>query len=528
MSLTVRKPVVEAKVNGKMCSVDTCTISLTLNGISKATFNAHPEVTDASATALIAPADRDVAMLVGDQQETLYAPRTSPDVEITAYDGNGKTSLQFNGYLTSPAYRIGVGMSGHMFTALHQSVALSAFNSAIYAGQPDEDGALAIRISPTAAADYPNLDSPSVSTRLRLILKYMQRLWTTYRPTEAATLNSQNRSDEYEAISVQNDKINTALLPIWNNLLGASDDSTIYNTWNNLGEIGVGLNQRVCDTIIGIYLQQTGDFWDTIAQFCAAFQLLYVPVFGSDPTKIGSFQRSSDLVAGPAQKDISVTPRDIQYVLGTGTMNPAMPVTSVQVQGLVGIPTVDTSSGVATLNVTPRPITYGTWPHQAFTGGKILRVPAPSWLTACSDGTVLPMLTDLATWTDESKGTLDPDTYRAGQVALNKYAAKINSDVIVAMATEWARNVYVPAAIGASTATVTIPLDLTMLPGAKCTVNVQSSQSEGGGERLQFTGLLTSVTHTIQTNSRASGIASTVLQFTCVEAGSFILAYKSQ
>ena len=512
MAANIYAPSASATVQGKKFPVDSVTINITMNSIPTATFNCHAGVVPTANTTIIPATPSYTSQLVGDMQTAMYKPRLVTDTTIILRDGSSNQPLTFNGYLTMPSFSVGVGMSGHRFSAVHQSAALSAFDPSIYLS--DAAGLIDLTSDPS------NLTSSSIADRMNSIIGLMYTSWQNYRESWFQE-NTQSVNQAVARAEVNNVTGSPSMWDMWKNILTESSESMRFKSLDKLGITADCINVRILDVIQGLYLQKTDDFWNTIKQFMQHFQLIFIPVLSSDRTKSGIFARLSDISESVTSNTLIVAPKDISYNLGSSS---TMPVTGIIISGFAMRRKGDVSTNRADANSdapVPQELMMAAWPETQARGGRIVQVGPPPWLVTGTDGTLLTQVAGLTRYWP-AKGTpvpLTTDAYVNSVVKMGDIADTYRGTALQPILQEWAHNIYVPAAIGSASATVTIPLDVSQKPGTR----VQVATIVGGAVVPQFVGILSSVTHQVNVHTRSHGMAQTTLQFTCVQAGSFAL-----
>lgn len=494
MSVEVRQPSGTATIDGESFPPALIQITTAVGGPPTAMVRLHARVNAAERAARILSAD--IARSLGVSQNRLFAARPNPNAVLRLSDGAGG-NMTFEGYVSNPAFSLGVGSVGFNYTIQHASAVLSAYKSSIYENYVIGPGK---SWEPAPLTKYmetlgTEIRYPEVSRRIKACHELLLRRWDQ-------ALSGPNSVFDV-AVKKGIHKVNEYVKPFWFAVLDASNEST---TWDSLGKLGNEDNEiqksaqiTLNSFIINTLMQNTPNFFGTIEAFCQAFQMLWVPTIGE--RAFGKFIRFKDVV--------SSDPKELRIPVKSAGLNGGnrgiLPVTHAVVRGPYDVGHME---GTGNPNAPIQAVCV--WPATVYAGGQITSDSGPPWIGRYY---MVP------TGTQEAlTKLLSLDRYQASQVKLNETVGKAAASKQPILE-EWARNNYIFASLASATATIPIPMDLSIQPGTCYRV------SNKNGDHL-FTGFLAQVAHTLDTES-TQPVAETILSFTHMEAAGFTFPNKS-
>ena len=493
MSAKIYQPSVTAAVgNGEVFSGNTpvqrATISLCVGDLSRASLIMHRTPTGNSN--LVDALNLDYTQLIGKAQNLLFSARRAADSIITAQDGKGNT-LNFKGYLANLGGNAGIGSVGYPCVVAHESVRLSGYRGNIYAFDAMYRNEAADEPDP---GTIPTMDfsSTSMATRFMEVLNFMLSRWKDHQ-------GGNNETPWSLALRQAWHGLNSDIFPDLKNVMNGSDEGT---TWPQFSAFQQTDHQKLSEFVWDLITQQSGNFFGNLSLFEQGFQCQFIPDFNVNSGILGYFTSWYDMsqATGTTVK-LPVT----QFTVSGGDKT-FLPVTHVFISGAVASVWRD---GSDTGQGTIPSATFYVYPETPYAGGQVLQNSGPPWLDTPSAG--MPVAQD-----DGSQfAGLDLDAYKSGRKQANTYIGTIMDDIKKPVIKRWAQNLYVFSALERSTASFSIPLDLSLKPGQRLNVCTED------GKQL-FSGFLAQVTHTVLTGEE-SGESSTTVMFSHVEAGGFTL-----
>jgi hypothetical protein len=478
----VVRPSASAIIDGTKVSPDTVTISLSLNTFPNAQVRFH----DAGATDRVSSAvPEDMSSKVARDQTAMFKGKRSSTVRIN--DGTGN-SLELKGYIANTQYDLTVGGIGQVTSIIHECAILDTLDTHIYTTKP------------TPFRNYPDLPTggEKYGTWLSKVLVAMIRAW--YQNYRNVYMPGRDKAVEQE-IHLSNQEGSTAWLKV-------CTQSTASNAGIGkiMGGIGAGqLKIDLCTKINELYLNSYGSFFNTIQQFCAQFQMIFVPSV-SDDIKIGYFISLSEVTQVKDEKEVNIR----QMVLAAGSEE-ILPVHAVVISGAPkniyknGLTQGQQGAGM----FAPAPALL-QFPAEPATGGRLQRMGCPAWLSL----TALPIRNTAAA------GAPKLSEYARKRSGINAKQNELLDNDVREILTEYASNHYIDMTLSGSTVQLTTPLDVSWKIGQAYAIRTMATDSEAS--KLLFEGFLYGVEHTVSSNQQ-SPEAGTRLFFTHVQAGDFVL-----
>ena len=485
----VYAPSAVVTLDGNRQNCNQIVLNLTAGNVSTATCTLHANKNadggGSAYNALSAPMVETLAAL----QTRIFSKRSTPDGQITVNDGKGN-KLVFNGYTSNPTYTCAPGFFGVPLTFAHESVRLSSFNGSIYAPTSIyKTLAGSGLIIPQNGAFSVTDSNPCL--RYKNVLKLMMDSFMPSR-VDGQTNNSPFAVAYREKIHAENSFIIDMLNAVLANSPGAD--------WAEMAGLDLkrheDANLFVCDNI----LTQTGNFLDNLNGLAQAFQLEMVPDF-TGPS-VAHFIAYKDIGDG-AGTTLALPIADFNFSGGNRLF---WPVTNVFIHG----PLESTWRGAAGLGAGAMGAPMaGMYPKTLTSGGLILHDSGPPWTT-----TNIP-LASAAPPTADPDPSMNLAEWQAHHRDIMQLATSVQDQKLQPIVDRWAKSLFLYAALQQSTATLPIPLDVSILPGKRYTV------TNLAGDQL-FSGFLAQVSHTYATAPQ-QGKATTVLMFSHILAGGFRL-----
>lgn len=452
-------------------------LNIGINSIPVAEVSVFPRTRDASQQALRV-SNRDFALNAGAVQERIFSNRLEPDASFTIFDGQDGV-LTFKGFIASPSFGFAPGNVSNNLTLMHESAPVIGIDSSIYS-----------YVDKAFMVPDPRITETNVASLVKALTQDLVRKWKIYRDSFI------DPSAIERTIRSRTGDINDRLLPIWYKIL---DNSTQDMNWPELAEIleqyrVVHINGWIYQTLKGAQ----GNFFNNMSVLGQGFQSAFIPDL--TPGQFGRFRRSD--FAYDNMKRLDVASTNIQ--LNAGNPN-ILPVSRAVVQT---IPKqwwlVADKNGLGNV---PRPI-IAAYPETPVDGTGIFRDGGPPWLDADVEVerplSLPPERLDLNVYTQQRQELTQKTTQKL-QLPMQRICAA------------WARDIYVMESLRSSTASLTVPLDVSLTPGDWYTVT--------SGDAFLFIGQLAEVHHIVGTHPRPAAFSE--LTFTHVEAGGFQLPYRN-
>lgn len=454
--------------------VSSMSMTLSVDTSPTVEFVTHPKV-DAREKA-VRMGNRAAAVTVGRGQTTIFKSRSAPDTTITVEDGTGNT-LKFIGFYSNPSYTYGVGSAGLQQTAIHESAAVDSLVPDIYAGGAGDGWKF----------DHGEITGDNAATRIKSIQNRIIEVWETEK--EDLDLPAKEK-----IIRDQIAVMNTPLFKIWYKIL---DNSVQSMGWEEIEKLTAPQKDTLDDAIHASLLQQTDSFFDVMIGFNAMFQSVWIPDMAAG--QYGKFVRRRTVFENRITK--LVTPIRARFSGGASRL---LPITHCIVQSTGTSWWKSNAEGdkAVTADI------IAAWPEKPFAGGRFLRDPGPIWLGKPE----LPT-TEVD---DYDSGRLDMGAYLEHTDSVTRKEQKDADSIALEIAAQWARDIYNWNALSGASASLDIPMDLTIMPGQFLDIKTE--------EGLLFSGFVYTVRHDLVAGDNGSGgQASTSIMFTNVEAGEFKL-----
>ena len=435
----------------------------------------------------------DIASWVEGGQRLIFKDRKNADGHVTVQDGAGNT-ISFNGFVSAPSFRAGVGNIGMCYALLHESAEMLAYKPSIYTSRCPIEASVG-GAGNAARKSLPVIKTGSVAERTLEVLKRRIKNHTDQPLTNVTALTTQ--------VDGKQDETNAGIYPGIEKLLKDSVAATTFAATAKLPEYEHSHITSHVNGILGANSLPT--FMDVIEQLCGDFQMMYIP----DALTAGSYGRLAKISDAVNGETSGLTISTIEGSWSAGTRS-VLPVTHVEVIGQYSSRWRTPTSSDPNQQVIGAPVAT-IWPSAPYSGGQILSIPGPAWLC---ESPVDPML-----HSSSASSGLDLTVYATKQRAITDYINKITDTVKQDVLQEYAKTHYAFAALAGATASFEIPMDVSLTPGQRYDVSNKS------GLKL-FTGFLTQVSHELVIQGESAS-ASTVVYFSHIEAGNFTLPYKN-
>lgn len=455
-------------------ATDFIRVSAHVGSFTSSEIRTHPESTGGDASQVLSS---QLIKKLAEYQKSMFDGAAKPDVKITLNDGGGGT-INFEGYSSQPGINTGMGNVGVVVNAVHAESLVDGLRLDIYIDNGTD------KLTPEPSAEI------SIAKRIAFVTKRMIQLWEEQRDKEAADAEITDR------IHSQNEKC----LKVWYAILSASEETTQMKSLSGLSE-AIEIDSRINGHIRQVLSAQRPSFMSTIQALCGVFQMLFIPgVQGAT----GKLVMLAQLLDSPEDK--SLTGDNVSLSLGSRQSSPTG---QVVVLGLGGS-LVQSADDRDVFGVPPS-LTNNVlvkYPENIVAGRSSLSVPVPSWLGSLQSSALA------------SAALVEPAGLRVSQVQKAaeeqiEVTQAIQSGALSDVCKEYARNIFVDAALGSCRATLNSVLDLTW----ECGKVYRVKMKEGGA---LLSGQLVSVVHTAQ-GLQNSPSANTQLTFGLVEVDGFKL-----
>jgi len=478
----VRRPNAEVKLpSGKEFVPDSVRIVYAVDSFPYATVSMHEKrggttrVDDVKSSEAAGPA--------GELQKVMFQARFTPDASLRLFDGHSE--LEFAGYVSDPRANMSPGSVGNTVTIGHESSLINA---------------LRLSSLPEIKGDY-RLKLESVTGDLaERFTKVTDTIVSNYESDPTQYLIEQSGDS---GVLSQIHETNKKILPLWKTLLknsvggvGWPEITTPPTTGTQLSQFNLGVNDAIRNTL----KQGTGGFMGTIRSLTSEFQLAFVPskYVGS----LGKFINWTSILA----EESNLGPLDFTHGEFSGGSPRILPVSNVIVSLTANsfyrdsvVPSVGKVASVKNIAM---------WPEK-FQGGNIIPLSAPRWF---------PTMLDVSKNDFQEQPNQTLANYESKFKKAVELRSKIEDEVYRVLLLRYARNYYNYASLRESTASVTIPMDLSIEVGKRYELKTQ--------EGVIGSGFLQRVTHNMHTGGNNSSAATTSLLFSHVEFTGFELPDK--
>lgn len=488
MSTSIRRPSISVNLGDSGVEVAEFNAVLSVNQPPSITVKVH----SAGGDAVRSIGSADMAQIVGQQQSKMFSERT-PDITVSADDGD-KGSFSFKGFTTSVGNTIGRDV-GIVYGAVHQVAQLAELNTSIYHME---------KVPDKMADKHP---TGSIAARMKAVTERIVKNWVE---------NTWYRS-RLDPIVLGIHAGNAALLEIWYKILGASDESTKLEGMDALDTVR-SVQESIHMYMTSSLLRGTEDFFQTIGGMGMDFQMLYIPP--SDAEGSGTLA----MMEGLMKKQAAAVVDESGTYIACGSSD-IRPPTHVIAKGSASItpsnPAWNFSNDVSKETTQVIDAVYASYPEGLVSGGHVVNFTPPAWMpreipTVAKDASDIKKIAG-----SKSPGSLDVTKFLQNVEGRALLMEQIANESLRKVMTSWLKQAYIDMALGSSVATITLPLSFKWEPGKF--YKISSSGKKGG---VICSGLLNKVQHNLAVKSGGMGSASTTLNFSHVEAGSFTLPGK--
>lgn len=429
---------------------------------------------------VVRPLSSEVMTLMKAAQEARLTPKTSfHDTTVTVTDGNDGTLL-FRGYAVS----ISLEHSGFNNSEVHNVTGSDAFldglDMSLYRAPSQE---LRDEMNEMIYTATPSASEGEVSaTMLEIFEVLLSNLSYATDRTESASmlqlLEFQHASNQLPAETFRS-------------ILGNSVVN--YPNWKAAFKELPTLDRALVNRLRDMLQQRTGSFWGNLRAIGSEFQFFYKPSVDGSP---GMLVRADEKVKG---KERAYATSVIRFNASDGTAS-MLPLAAVVVIG----PSVAALRAEKAAAITATVV--GRWPDQ-LPPGYAFTTQAPAWMVAGADMTDLTPAEDPSPPSEPPKKNLDPADYEARLKGAVTSLRDLETPIETILR-DYAKVMFDDMQLADSTATLTMPLDLTLEVGVRYRFNLDS---KGGSS---FAGFVRALRHSLRLESGTQVAAETTLTLT--------------
>jgi hypothetical protein len=470
--IELRRPSVFLVTEGGQASAEGISITLEVDAVPAATMTLHRGKDEVQK-----PLAADVISRMRKYQTTRLAGKSAPDTQIEVTDGAGNT-LVFFGYAAAPVLGIAKGATHEQIHVVGKDSILDSLDLSIYDPLParteERDRVEGYTQTPIEAdGDVP-----------RMIAEIVDTLFSNYPATREATGRDSFRRLLEAQHAINGAEPYTAL----SDILFRSDVK--YETWPELIEEYPSLSAAIVQHTLEMLQQSSGSFWSTLNGLMQDFQMFYRP----DPEGSGALFRNDTKLAGETTKTIHIT--QAQITDGSQRL--------LQLGGVVIIGPVLADYYAEEQKSLEKGGIVGQWPD-VLGKGFIKRLPPPVWV-ACGGHLTFSEVEE----TDTVKAKVyDIANYISKKTGIELKLKKADKTIGERVLGEYARVIYTDKRLADSTATLSIPLDVSIQVGRRYRFEL-----EDGGS---FVGFLRGLTHSLQLQGGKTLSQGTQLFLTHIE-----------
>ncbi len=475
-TVEIRRPLATIDSPFGQVSPDMVQINIATNAHTSASFTAYTGSEAATSSSRVLSTD--AAALMGRAQQIAFGLRTDTDTKINMFDG--ESAQDWDMFLTGPTYMMNISALKPAFAAVAKSALIGNLKLDIYTTFTGREQGNKSLLSAGRKIVQGEAKSPNLATRLRELTERLIAYWENNKRSTNATTN---------LLAEQRHSINLrGPLTQWYELLDASVES-LKPTEEWLGLLSTSANIAFNNEVLTILRSQSHDFQEVIDTLCSEFQLLHVPGRNG---KIGKLAPLAVMIESPA---FPLLLHANSLLLNGDISQDLLPVQQVLIRGM------PRSAHKASIDPALRKTDQGDYflggypESRAAATGAVEIVPLPFFL-----GAALQRVTKIS-------GNKPPDKDRVGQnmSVIDRLSVELASELAEKLVAQYARNIFYDKALGGTSSSVTVPLDVTLQPGNRYEVKTEQG--------TVFTGFLAGVTHSLS-KSGGGGQASTSCQFT--------------
>lgn len=438
----------------------------------------------------------EAAAKMGEAQKLGFSRRQDPDTTITLDDGTQTKSYRM--FLTGPSYSLTTGNLVPGFLAVERAALLSNLKLDIYTTYTGREGGNTGPFASPTGFLADEAESPNLAERLKELTQRCVQYWLDNAnngglsfSASSATLKSQQHLINFQGP-----------IQVWYRMLENSVES-LSATADWLGPISKqkSVNRQLNSEIVSILRGTSRDFQEIIDALCDTFQLMVIP---SPTGNAPKFILQSEVVLGEAE-ELQLPASSI--LLDGDVSADLLPVQQVLIRGTPHLAYLF-DSDPSKLKTDEGSYFVGGFPDLApSASGDVAILPLPSFIQEAVDVSV-----------SEPLGDLPPDinAFSSGLSNLKNIAVEYTSRLAEKLIKGYAKSAYVNLALGGSSTSITLPMNLELWPGKRYRV------TNAAGELL-FTGFLSSVKHALKKQTGGTGQATTTCGFTHILFPGFTL-----
>jgi len=467
----IMQPYVE--LNGGEYPVFSATIDLAVD--SMMSLSVDTDLTKTS-DGVRFPSGKETLKTIGQLQAKRLLGISEPDMKISIKDGYGNTAA-FDGYATNPGFSSTKATSGHHLGILPLVGHLDAIDMSIYDWNFET-----VENSGAATLKLPSLAAIATGDFAGALAELTQRLLKDF-----SYVNDKVNKDEgmHELAQITDTNNQRPIEDLWMAILRYS--SVQFDEWEKACKANPGVADSITEHMSNCIRTPAGGFWSTVQQLCAMFQTMYIPEIDG----VGFLVRA-DSVVGKATRTHQRCPMSVSVSDGSRRVSP-----------LGGVAMIAPPGEAVSDEYAGRGSLAARYPEK-FTPGFVQRIPPPIWLIGVNQ--TLLAIPELEAPTKQfdldllACKTFNKKVIRESQAASEKAQ--------VSLMTELCHIEFNRSQLANSTAGLSFPLDLSIVPGY-----VTEFPLEDGGK---ITGFVSGVSHRVAT-SKQSIDASTTVSLTHVQ-----------
>lgn len=482
-------------------SVDSVELNFEINNIPYAEVSLH------SSDGAVTVKEFTAAMQLEEMaqlQEYLFGEREGISRVTVTSEGDDAGSWSFGGIPVGPTKNAGRGSVSNRIKLMGVDLRLNALRPYIY-GPSITDIANAEGELENATAP----DGDNIMDRLLQILKKRMEFFGDGNNTNLSSFNSASTAEMARTIHNANQTNLTFLEQVVSN-----SDEAVYESFQDLDARPEHEKRQLKGSINGMLaelgLTSDSNFFNTLLDVAAAFQLYYVP--SMEGTELGRFRPLRTMTDNSDNEEKVININNIVSTAGDYNYGPCQ---QVLVQGVfqMDVANVDNESKSESFVVPElQASTIFVYPQTAnVTNGNFRIVGPPTWLP-----TTIEMFEDRNNVAEiPAAGGWDIEDYISSVDRIHGLMENVMKDVYLKIVEEYASNIYAQVALASFICTVQIPLDMSWELGKRYTVQ----DSDG---TVLFKGFLQRMSHNVS-GLREGLNATTYLTFTHVEYSTFTL-----
>ncbi len=474
----IRRPNVTISSPLGETSTDELTVNIAINANTSANFAVYSgNEASSSATKVLAS---EAANLMGQAQNIGFSKRTNPDTTIQANDG--AKSRTWSMFLTGPTYLMNTTSIKPGMAAVASAALIANLKLDIYTTNTGREEGNSTPLNEGLLVIQKKAESKNLASRLKELTQMMISFWEKNADADGYGPSTQLKKQRH-TINLEGP------LKLWYKMLDNSV-APLKPTEEWIPVFKGALNEGFNNSLLSILRGQAHDFEEIIQVICSDFQLVVVPDENGGPGKfvpmdhlVVSAPKPLDLPANSVllNGDVSQDLLPVQQVMARSTPYPAL---------------------LSSLDANKRKTDAGDYLVGGFpevapsASGDVAIVPLPMFLSEAVKSAPNP------------SGKLPPDKDRieSGYSDVLKLSLQFSDQLSQKLVNNYCRSIYIDMALGGSSTSIQIPMDVSMHVGDRYDVSI--------GGSLVFTGFLAGLTHTIKKSTGGGGTATTLCQFT--------------